>query len=482
MSIPAVQPKYKLSVVNPADGSLSMLAVSNPAANATHSAAGVILSPSGVVVFETDPKPPAIVIVDPYKFGAAGCSAAVDPEYVKAMAKSAKTYTSMLKAKKPNASGAHDTAAIDLTSYSKHEKDPKKQEKNFKKDNLSEEVTFTVNDATDLELAAGVETDAVTKILQCASTLKNARRTQREKAKKAARKVANQALKQIQATAAAAEASAVAAEPDYFKLTSLTADKKLKAHNAAGEWQYTTYHFASRLDCQKLASQADRNKVVAVGDEHVWKRLNFAHIMFSYVEQIADRIQAYTFPENPVTGQFAATAYYNLDTYKSHPKGSNNERVHIALLNKIVIEDDEGDTHRIFDRIIVNEVETNTLVFFNTCDIMSNTANAIDGCMEHHLRKKAVALCTQVKDGAAPATASQALAEDYLTKLKEIFTMKEPKDSLAVIKAKKNEATYLIQGMIAGVMDFLLKISANKTHPSVDPKFKASGRGLYNLS
>ncbi|WP_068471297.1 hypothetical protein [Candidatus Protochlamydia phocaeensis] len=206
-----------------------------------------------------------------------------------------------------------------------------------------------------------------------------------------------------------------------------------------------------------------------MGERHVWKRLNAYLVMGRYIAEKAPYLTEYELPFHQ-RDQYAAVSYVTPPGYKGQKSQySTFERVHIAMLSKIVLQKDEKLV-KMVGSVTVKGKETSLHHFFNLCDIAPKMLNAIDSYAELLLREDAISLLQEVKnEECTDLEAADELARRYGyclielqdrisagdTRIPRGFPLKrELRDSLLTIFKDKKEALKYIDGMLEAIIEF----------------------------
>lgn len=267
-----------------------------------------------------------------------------------------------------------------------------------------------------------------------------------------------------------------------------TAEKKAIDQQALREEQlrgFTLHALESKKpvvtcaqDQLKLAEDF-RKKIFSEGEmskRHVWKRLNFFHVMCRYVNEKALHLQEFDFPCHQ-KNQYQSDLYVVPSSYANLKLGYEGyERAHISLFSKIVVQK-EGHLSTLDGPLIVLNQQTDLSAFFNTCDIAPKTINAIDCYVECELRDFAIQLLKEVKEGTcSPMDAADDLAKRYGWILIELqdrileknvkapknhFLAKDFENTVQMIIQDRQKSFLYINGMLEAIMHFRHHVCPN---------------------
>ncbi len=260
-----------------------------------------------------------------------------------------------------------------------------------------------------------------------------------------------------------------------------TAERKAKEQQAVNEQQLRGFTLQALEDkkpfstcLQDLLNLAeDFRKGNLSEDEmskrHMWKRLNFFHVMCRYISEKAPHLQKFDFPYHQ-KNQFQPDFYVVPSSYASSKLDHEGyERAHISLLSKIAVQE-EDKLFSLRGPLIVLNQQTTLSDFFNLCDIAPQTINAIDAYVECELRDFALQLLKEVKEGAcSPIEAANDLARHYGWILVELqdrvreknskvpknhFLGKDFENIVQKIIQDRQKALHYIDGMFAAIIHF----------------------------
>lgn len=226
------------------------------------------------------------------------------------------------------------------------------------------------------------------------------------------------------------------------------------------------------LDKTRIAEdfRTDKKPYIA-GYNHIWKRLNFFHVMSRYVREKSPFLTNYYIPIS-YKYQYITSCHYTPESFKGRKSGNdlNFERSHISALSKFMVLNNETNEAFLINgplSLKYKNIQTEVRRFFNICDIALKSLNAIDFYAEKTIRPYACELLTKVKNEDITVTQSACLfGIRYLNVLNEMqkkfqsadFSIDSSDNYQAAMNAIKEDKIRVMQYLIdmkKAVNDFL---------------------------